>query len=211
MHSKKTIVIGISGASASGKSLLAKSLDKELGSDQVTVIPEDSYYKNNTHLTLEERHQVNYDHPDAFEHELLIHHLNELQQGKSVDIPTYDFAVHLRSNNTRHIGQHRIIILEGIMLLVDPELRKKLDIKIFMDTPLDICLLRRIHRDVLERGRSIKSVLEQYEKTVRPMYLQFIEPSKKYADVIVPRGGANAIAIDMIVAKLRQLLSNQVG
>lgn len=204
----KTIIIGISGASASGKSLLANTLYTELGSRQVAVIPEDSYYKNNTHLSFEERTKVNYDHPDAFEHELLMQHIEQLQNGNSVDIPIYDFSEHLRSKETRTIGKHRIIILEGIMLLADSALREMLDIKLFMDTALDICLMRRIRRDVLERGRDIESVLDQYEATVRPMYLQFIEPSKRYADIIVPRGGNNRIALDMIQAKMRELINN---
>ena len=204
----KTIVIGISGASASGKSLLACTLFDELGSKKVAVIPEDSYYKNNTHLSFEERTKSNYDHPDAFEHELLMQHIRQLQAGEEVDIPTYDFSQHLRSSETRHIGQHRIIILEGIMLLADAELRDMLDIKIFMDTALDICLMRRIRRDVLDRGRDIESVLDQYEATVRPMYMQFIEPSKRYADIIIPRGGNNRIALDMIKAKMRELINS---
>ncbi len=173
----------------------------------MVIISEDSYYKDRSELTFEERAKANYDHPDAFEHNLLHQQLHQLQQGHSVSIPTYDYSQHLRSKKTREIGQHRIIVLEGILLFVEPELRKLMDIRIFMDTPLDICLLRRITRDVIERQRSIESVLEQYENTVRPMYLQFIEPSKRYADIIVPRGGENRIAIDMIQAKMRELLA----
>lgn len=205
MH-KETIIIGIAGASASGKSLLAHTLCDELGSDQVVIIPEDAYYKDCRNLSFEERCKANYDHPDAFEHELLYKHLHELQRGIQVAIPVYDFGVHLRSEQTRPLAKARIIILEGILLFSETKLRSMMDIKIFMDTPLDTCLIRRIRRDVIERHRSIESVLEQYEKTVRPMYLQFIEPSKHYADIIVPRGGENRIAIDMIKAKMRELL-----
>lgn len=140
--------------------------------------------------------------------ELLIQHLKLLRQGKTVEIPKYDFALHQRKKETRTLGQHRIIVLEGILLFVDPELRKMMDIRIFMDTSLDICLMRRLRRDLLERGRSLESILDQYQNTVRPMYLQFIEPSKKYADIIVPRGGENRIAIDMIKAKMRELLDH---
>ncbi len=204
--SKKTIIIGISGASASGKSLLARTLCDELGSDQVVIIPEDSYYKDRRDLSFEERCGVNYDHPNAFEHDLFCQHLYALQNEKTVSIPIYDYSLHLRSEKTREVGKHRIIILEGILLFSESPLRQLMDIKIFMDTPLDICLTRRIRRDVIERKRSIESVLEQYESTVRPMYLEFIEPSKHYADIIVPRGGENRIAIDMIQAKMRELL-----
>jgi uridine kinase len=204
----KTIIIGISGPSASGKSLLANTIVDELGSEQVVIISEDSYYKDRPHLSLDERSKINYDHPDAFDHDLLCQHIDQLQQGQTVQIPMYDFSMHLRSNKTRTIGQHAIIVIEGILLFADPALRDKMDIRIFMDAPLDICLIRRLERDINERGRDLSSVLEQYQNTVRPMYLQFIEPSKKYADIIVPRGGANRIAIEVIQAKMRELLGN---
>ena len=206
MPIKSCIIIGISGASASGKSLLANTIVKELGSKQVVVISEDSYYKNNSHLPLEERATINYDHPDAFDHHLLAQHLIQLQAGESVEVPIYNHTLHAREQQTRQVGPHAIIVMEGILLFVDRELRNLMDIRIYMDTPLDICLIRRLKRDVIERGRSFDSVLEQYEKTVRPMYLQFIEPSKRYADLIVPRGGENRIAIDLIKAKMRELL-----
>lgn len=206
MNDKNCIIIGIAGPSASGKSVLAETIFRELGSKQVVVISEDSYYKHNTHLSFEERAKSNYDHPDAFEYDLLRKHLESLQKGESIEVPIYDFAQHLRSSQTRTVGQHKIIVLEGILLFVDPELRKLFDMRIFMDTPLDICLCRRIRRDVISRGRSVQCVLDQYEATVRPMYLQFIEPSKRYADIIVPRGGENRIAIDMLKAKMRELL-----
>jgi uridine kinase len=202
----KTIIIGISGASASGKSLLSNTIVNELGSQNVIVISEDSYYKNRTNLSFEERAKINYDHPDAFDHDLLCEHLEQLQQGKTVQIPVYDFSNHLRSPDTKTIGQYAIIVLEGILLFADPNVRSMMDMRIFMDTPLDICLIRRLKRDIHERGRDIDSVLTQYEETVRPMYLQFIEPSKKYADIIVPRGGENRIAIEIIQAKMRELL-----
>ncbi len=201
-----TIIIGISGASASGKSLLANTIVSELGSDQVVVISEDSYYKDLSNKPMEEREKANYDHPDALDHQLLLKHLKALQSGETVDVPVYDFTRHQRSDEIKRIGQHTIIVLEGILLFVESYLRNIMDIRIFMDTPMDICLLRRIKRDVLERGRTLQSVIEQYEETVRPMYLQFIEPSKRYADIIVPRGGENRIAIDVINAKMRELL-----
>ena len=205
--SHSTIIIGISGASASGKSVLANTIVNELGSDQVVVISEDAYYKDLKHLSFEERAKTNFDHPEAFDHALLLQHLQDLQQGKSVQVPCYDFSQHKRTEKTREIGQHRIIVLEGILLFVEEALRNIMDIRIFMDTALDICLIRRLRRDLLERERSLESVLNQYKETVRPMYLQFIEPSKRYADVIVPRGGENRIAIDMLKAKMRELLN----
>ena len=206
MSKKNTIIIGISGASASGKSLLANTIVKELGSAQVVIISEDAYYKDHSNIPFEERAKINYDHPDAFDHQLLLHQLLDLQQGKCIEVPIYNHSQHIREKETRRIGQHTIIVLEGIMLFVEKKLRELMDIRIFMETALDICLIRRLKRDIKERGRSLDSVLKQYEDTVRPMYLQFIDPSKRYADVIVPRGGNNRIAIDMIKAKMRELL-----
>lgn len=208
MDKKNTIIIGISGASASGKSLLANTIVSELGSDQVVVISEDAYYKDHGNIPFEERAKINYDHPDSLDHKLLREHLLLLQQGKSVEIPIYNHALHIREKETRTIGRHAIIVLEGILLFVEHELRELMDIRIFMETALDICLIRRLKRDMKERGRSLDSVLKQYEETVRPMYLQFIDPSKRYADLIVPRGGGNRIAIDMIKAKMRELLGD---
>ena len=203
---KQAIILGISGPSASGKSLLANTIVNELGSDQVVVISEDAYYKDNNHLDYAEREKINYDHPDSFDHALLCEHLKRLQNGESVEIPIYSHSKHLRLPETRFIGRHTIIVLEGILLFTDKVLRELMDIRIFMSAPLDVCLSRRLMRDVVERHRSFESVLHQYEKTVRPMYLQFIEPSSRYADLIVPRGGENRIAIDMIQAKMRELL-----
>lgn len=206
MNQKKAIIIGISGASASGKSLLANTIVNELGSDQVVVISEDAYYKDHSDLPFEERAKVNYDHPNSLDHELLFQHLQALQRGESVDIPLYNHAQHVREKETKRIGQHTIIVLEGILLFVEQPLREIMDIRIYMETALDICLIRRLKRDIKERARTIDSILKQYEETVRPMYLQFIDPSKRYADIIVPRGGGNRIAIDMIKAKMRELL-----
>ncbi len=205
--SKNAIIIGISGPSASGKSLLANTIVNELGSNHVVVISEDAYYKDNSGLSFTEREKINYDHPEAFDHALLCNHLCDLQQGKSVDIPVYSHSKHIRLPETRRVGGHTIIVLEGIMLFTDKILRELMDIRIFMSTPLDICLTRRLKRDVVERHRSFESVVHQYETTVRPMYFQFIEPSSRYADLIVPRGGENRIAIDMIQAKMRELIA----
>lgn len=208
---KKAIIIGISGASASGKSLLANTIVNELGSDQVVVISEDAYYKDHSNIPFEERAKINYDHPNALDHSLLFQHLQQLQDlapEQTVEVPIYNHSMHIREQQTRKIGQHRIIVLEGILLFVEQKLRELMDIRIFMETALDICLIRRMKRDISERNRSLDSVIKQYEETVRPMYLQFIEPSKRYADIIVPRGGGNRIAIDMIKAKMRELLED---
>lgn len=206
MTKNNVIIIGISGASASGKSLLSNTIVNEIGSDKVVVISEDAYYKDHSNIPFEERARINYDHPDSFDHDLLKKHLLELQAGHSIEVPIYNHSLHLRENKTRPIGQHHIIVLEGILLFVEQELRNLMDIRIFMETALDICLIRRLKRDIKERGRTIDAVLKQYEETVRPMFLQFIEPSKRYADIIVPRGGNNRIAIDLIKAKMRELL-----
>jgi uridine kinase len=206
LNNKSIIIIGISGASASGKSLLANTIVNELGSDQVAIISEDSYYKDHSDIPFEERAKINYDHPNSLDHELLFNHLNALEEGKTVEVPIYNHSMHVREKETRRIGQHSIIVLEGILLFVEQRLRDLMDIRIYMETALDICLIRRLKRDIKERGRTIDSVLKQYEDTVRPMYMQFIDPSKRYADLIVPRGGGNRIAIDMIKAKMRELL-----
>lgn len=202
----KIIIIGIAGASGSGKSLLSNNIVNELGTDQVVVISEDSYYKDQSHLSFEDRARINYDHPNSLDHDLLVDHLKKLQNNETINVPIYDHAQHIRTGETRKIGNHRIIVLEGILLFVDAILRDQMDIKIYMDTPLDICLIRRLRRDIVERARTFDSVISQYESTVRPMYLRFIEPSRLHADLIVPRGGENRIAIDMIKAKMRELL-----
>ena len=203
----KIIIIGIAGASGSGKSLLAHTIVDELGSNKITVIPEDSYYKDLTGLTMAQRDIVNFDHPDALDHELLQEHLSDLHNDRSINVPIYDYATHSRTQDTTHISdENTIIVLEGILLFFEPRLRELMDIKIFIDTPLDTCFIRRLKRDVIERKRSMASVINQYEETVRPMFLKFIEPSKKHADIIVPHGGKNRIAIEVIQAKMKELL-----
>ena len=204
------LVIAIAGASASGKSLIAHTIFNELKSDlgkaKIAIISEDSYYKDQSHMAMEDRVKTNYDHPNSLDHELLASHLKSLINGESVNIPQYSYTEHTRLPETTHVKPKKVIILEGILLLSRPELREQLHASIFMDTPLDICLLRRLTRDVAERGRTMESVIQQYRKTVRPMYVQFIEPSKQYADIIVPRGGKNRIAIDMLKDRIRNLL-----
>ena len=204
---KKGILIGVAGASGSGKTLVANTIYDALGSQKVVMIQEDAYYKDLSYLPVEERAKINFDHPDAFDHDLLIEHLNKLLKGEVIEHPVYDYTIHSRKAETRRVGPHRIIIFEGILILAIPEIRELMDIKIFIDTDPDICLIRRLRRDIEERGRSVSSVLNQYEKTVRPMYLRFVEPSKRYADIIVPHGGKNIIAIDIIRSKIEQLLT----
>jgi len=210
LNKSDCVIIAIAGASASGKSLIANTIYEELKADlgeaKIAIISEDSYYQDQSHLTMEERVKTNYDHPNSLDHKLLVSHLKSLIEGQAVEIPEYCYTTHNRLPSTTHIAPKKVIILEGILLLSAPELREQLHTSIFMDTPLDICLLRRLTRDVAERGRTMDSVLQQYQDTVRPMYIQFIEPSKQHADLIVPRGGKNRIAIDILKSKIRDLL-----
>ena len=207
--STQGVLIGISGASGSGKTLVARTLYDSLGSEKVVIIQEDAYYKDLAELSLEERTKINFDHPDAFDHSLLIQQVNELINGRSIEHPVYDFTKHTRKPEFRTVGPHSIVILEGILILAIPELRDLMDIKIFVDTPADICFIRRLERDIRDRERTVESVIQQYQKTVRPMFMQFIEPFKRYADIIIPHGGKNIIAIDIIQAKIENLLQNQ--
>lgn len=210
MPKKNYTVIAIVGASASGKSLFAQTIYQELlpelGENNIAIIKEDSYYRAQDHLSMEEREQINYDHPNAFEHELLAEHLIELSQKKAIEIPSYSYTVHTRLAETTTLEPAKVILVEGILLLEDARLRNLFDIKIFMDIPLDICLLRRIERDMVERERSLESITQQYMETVRPMYYQYIEPSKAYADIVITQGGKNRMAIEVLKAKIRQLV-----
>lgn len=206
MLKQKTILVGIAGASASGKSLLANTLIEELQSQHVCVISEDSYYKDQTHMTMAQRVQTNYDHPDSMDHDLMLTHMQRLKQGRAVDVPLYDYSVHNRKQETRRILPARVILIEGILLFTRPEIRETFDLRFYMDTPLDICLIRRLKRDIIERGRDVDSVIRQYLETVRPMFLQFIEPARQHADLIIPHGGKNRIAIDLIKTKIQDLI-----
>ena len=202
------LVIAISGASGSGKSLFTENLLKEFSEKgkPVQILREDHYYRAQDHLPMQEREKNNYDHPHAFEHELLAEHLSALRTWQSIDYPHYCYKTHTRLEQTEKLISAPVIIIEGIMLLANPELLPMFDVKIFVDTPLDICLLRRIKRDIAERGRTIDSVANQYESTVKPMYHQFIEPSRFTADVIVTQGGENRIALDVIKSHIQQAL-----
>jgi len=203
---KNGILIGIAGGSGSGKTMVSQRLYDDLGSDKVIIIQQDSYYKDLGHLSLEERKQQNFDHPDSLDDELLIKQLKDLIKGKYVNQPIYDFTIHTRKKETTKIGNHIIIILEGILVLHNPKLREMMDIKVYVDTDDDIRLIRRLKRDIKERDRSLDSVLDQYVHSVRPMHLQFVEPSKRYADIIIPLGGHNLVAIDILKTKIQSIL-----
>jgi uridine kinase len=204
-----TSVIAISGGSGSGKSLFTSTLKRELLATEadILVLCEDHYYRDQTHLSMPDREKTNYDHPNAFEHSLLQSHIEQLKEGKSIDYPQYCHKTHNRLEETEVVSPASVIIVEGIMLLAAHELQPLFDIKVFIDTPLDICLLRRFNRDIKERARTIESVSLQYEQTVKPMYHQFIEPSRFLADVVVTQGGKNRIALDIIKSHIQQILN----
>jgi uridine kinase len=202
------LIIGIAGGTGSGKTTVARSIMRRLGSDKVTFISQDSYYKNHPELTLEERAKINYDHPLAFDNELLIRHLNQLRKGRPIDSPQYDFTVHARSPQTRRLYPRNIVIIEGLHVLSVEELRNMLDIKVFVDTDPDVRILRRIVRDIQDRGRTIQSIRDQYLSTVKPMHEAFIEPSKKYADLIIPEGGHNKVGIELLTTLIDRYLEH---
>lgn len=202
------IVIGIAGGTGSGKTTVARSIHDRVGSSRIEWISHDSYYRNFEGHTPEQRHNINFDHPDALETELLVRHLDVLVKGSSIEVPVYDFTTHSRKlSETQRVEPRKVVIVEGILVLAEPELRKRIDIKLFVDTPADIRFVRRLMRDIKSRGRSVESVIEQYVTTVRPMHEEFVEPSKRYADLIIPEGGENLVAIDAIIARVEHLLT----
>lgn len=205
---KRPILIGITGGTGSGKSTVSKGIFKSIHEKKISIIEQDSYYKDQSHLTFEERVKTNYDHPFAFDNKLLIKHLKDLLNNKSIEKPIYDFEKHNRKVETITVEPKDIIILEGILILSEQDIRDLLDIKIFVDTDSDVRVIRRILRDIKDRGRTLDSVILQYMETVRPAHLQFIEPTKRYADIIIPEGGYNKVAIDIIVAKINSILNS---
>lgn len=208
MKQRKPLVIGIAGGSGSGKTSVTHAIYDVFKKHSVVVIEQDYYYKDQTHLEFDQRLGVNYDHPLAFDTDLLIEHMDRLLQRESIEKPVYDYALHTRSTETVLIEPKDVIILEGILVLEDERLRDLMDIKLFVDTDADLRIIRRILRDLNERGRSIDSVIEQYLTVVRPMHNQFIEPTKRYADIIIPEGGQNAVAIDLMVTKIKTILES---
>lgn len=201
----KQMLMGIAGGTGSGKTLVARSIGEAL-EQKIVVLGQDSYYLDRGDLPFEERARINYDHPDAFDHALLTSHLRELMSGKAVEMPIYDYASHSRSSKTIHVDPAPVIVVEGIMVLAIPVLRDMFNVKIFVDTDADVRFIRRLTRDIKDRGRDVQSVISQYMGVVRLMHLEFVEPSKRYADIIVPEGGYNKIAIDFIATKLKTLL-----
>jgi len=202
-----SLVIGLAGGTGSGKTTVAQVILHRVGAQRLAYLPHDAYYRDFYNLPQAERDGVNWDHPDSLETDLLIEHLRTLKTGQAIDFPIYDFATHRRTAETRHVEPQPIILVEGILIFVDPGLRKLFDVKIFVDTDADLRFIRRLERDMAERGRTLESVIHQYLRTVRPMHLEFVEPSKRYADVIIPEGGLNEAAMDMVVARIEALVA----
>ena len=205
------IIIGVAGGSGSGKTTVVNHIIRTIGEENLVCLQHDSYYRDLKHLSFEERSTHNFDHPSSLETELLIRHLKALKEGYQVEVPIYDFTRHVRKEETTLVLPKKVILVDGILIFTEKHLRKLLDIKLFVDTDDDIRLLRRIRRDILERERSLESVLNQYEQYVRPMHLEFVEPSKRYADIIIPRGGENQVALDMVNAVIQERLSKPLA
>jgi uridine kinase len=206
----RPIIIGVAGGTASGKTTVSRKIVEQIGPERLAYIEHDAYYRDLSHLPLEQRREFNFDHPDALEDELLITHLESLLQGRPVQIPVYDFANYVRTDRLERIEPKRVILVAGILIFVNKALREMMDIKIYVDAPADLRFIRRLRRDLAERGRTVENVIDQYLQTVRPMHLEFVEPSKMYADVIIPRGGQNIKAIEMVVAQIQRMLDKTV-
>ena len=205
------MIIGISGGTGSGKTTVANRILESVSASEVVFIQQDSYYRNVNDLPLDYRGVANFDHPDALDNELLLNHLRRLKSGEPIDLPLYDFKTNSRLSDTRRVEPKPIVILEGILIFAEPRLLEQMDIKVFVDTPDDIRFIRRLRRDLAERGRTVESVIEQYKGTVRPMHMQFVEPSKRHADVIIPEGGHNLVSIDLLSGKIRERLASALS
>jgi len=201
------LVIGIAGGSGSGKTTVAQTILQRVGPDRISFLQHDAYYKDLSGLPQAQRVEVNFDHPNSLDNDMLIQHILMLRNGQPVNVPIYDFATHSRTDRTYVVQSRPVILVEGILIFAEPELRKLFDVKLFVDTDSDIRFIRRLQRDISERGRTTESVIKQYQSTVRPMHLEFVEPSKRYADVIIPEGGFNAAALDMVVARVENMLA----
>jgi uridine kinase (EC 2.7.1.48) len=208
-HHPKPVVIGVAGGSGSGKTTVTKAISRLLGEQSIVIIEQDAYYKDQKDKPFEERLKTNYDHPLAFDTDLLIEHIHRLLEYKPIDKPVYDYKTHTRSERVIHVEPKRVIILEGILVLEDERLRNLMDIKLYVDTDADIRIIRRLIRDTKERGRTMESVINQYLSVVRPMHNQFVEPTKRYADIIIPEGGKNTVAIDLLATKIRSVLEQK--
>ena len=202
--------VGLVGFAGSGKTTVSNAILERVGSHHIAYIPHDSYYKDRRDLTLPERRAINFDHPDAIDINLMMNHIEALRAGESIEQPTYDYATHSRKTETLHVAPRPVIIVEGILVFFDPQMRRLMDMKIFVDCDADIRFIRRLDRDVHERGRSVESIIAQYTTTVRPMHLQFVEPAKRYADIIIPEGGHNEVGIDLITGKIQSILQHSV-
>ena len=201
-----SVVIGIAGGSGSGKTTVQRRVMERFGPRRIALLDHDAYYRDLDHLAPEDRARFNFDHPDALETDLMVAHLDALLAGEAIEKPTYSFETHSRCDETETVEPRPVILVDGILVLAEPTLRERMDVKLYVDAPDDVRLMRRIERDLHERGRSIDSILDQYRRTVRPMHLEFVEPSKRHADVIIPRGGRNTVAIDMVLARVQSLL-----
>ena len=205
------MIIGISGGTGSGKTTVANRILDSVSASEVVFIQQDSYYRNVTDLPFDYRGVANFDHPDALDNELLVNHVRRLKSGEPIELPLYDFKTNSRLNQTRTVKPKPIVIVEGILIFAEPRLLEQMDIKVFVDTPDDIRFIRRLRRDIAERGRTLESVIEQYIETVRPMHMQFVEPSKRHADVIIPEGGHNLVSIDLLSGKIRERLASALS
>jgi uridine kinase len=205
----KPLIIGVAGGSGSGKTTVVNTISKTLGSEKHLLLQHDSYYRDLKHLPFEERIKQNFDHPASLETELMIRHINVLSEGYPIEVPQYNFEKHIRKEETKTVTPREVILVDGILIFSERDLLDLMDVKIFVDTDDDIRLLRRLKRDINERGRSVESVIEQYQKFVRPMHLEFVQPSKRYADVIIPRGGKNKVALEMVLALINEQLASR--
>jgi uridine kinase len=204
------MIVGIAGGTGSGKTTLSELILERVGRTQIAYLPHDAYYKDQRHLEPAQRAKVNYDHPDSLETSLMVEHLKQLRSGQAIEMPVYDFTIHSRVDKTIQVAPRPVILVEGILIFAEPELRKLFDVRIYVDTDADIRFIRRLERDIVERGRTVQSVIKQYMDTVRPMHLEFVENSKRYADIIVPEGGLNPVALDMVIARLQFLLNGDL-
>lgn len=205
------MIIGICGGTGSGKTTLARKIIEAVGRENVILVEQDSYYRNLADMPLDERHQANFDHPDSIDSEMLMNHLKRLRQGQPIEMPVYDFKFHVRSDQTEHIEPKKVVLVEGILIFAEARIAELLDVKVFVDTPDDIRFIRRLQRDIVERGRTVESVIAQYFATVRPMHFEFVEPSKRKADIIIPEGANHDIGIEFICSKIREEISNQAA